>query len=119
VASTPTSIAGPWPRRSGSTWTWARARSPTAPALATRLKEGLAAIPAVRLVTPGDPDLSAGIVCLEVGGHNPGEAAAALRRHGILASVTPYADPYLRLGPSIVTSEEDVDAVVGALRALA
>jgi selenocysteine lyase/cysteine desulfurase len=44
---------------------------------------------------------------------------AALRRHGILASVTPYADPYLRLGPSIVTSEEDVDAVVGALRALA
>jgi selenocysteine lyase/cysteine desulfurase len=88
-------------------------------ALATRLKEGLAAIPTVRLVTPGDPDLSAGIVCLEVGGHNPGEAAAALRRHGILASVTPYADPYLRLGPSIVTSEEDVDAVVGALRALA
>jgi selenocysteine lyase/cysteine desulfurase len=88
-------------------------------ALATRLKEGLAAIPAVRLVTPGDPDLSAGIVCLEVGGHNPGEVAAALRRRGILASVTPYADPYLRLGPSIVTSEEDVDAVVGALRALA
>ena len=79
-------------------------------ALATRLKDGLAAIPAVRLVTPRDPDLSAGIVCLEVNGRNPGETLADLRRQNILASVTPYAQPYLRLGPSIATSEEDVDA---------
>jgi selenocysteine lyase/cysteine desulfurase len=88
-------------------------------ALATRLKDGLAAIPAVRLVTPRDPELSAGIVCLEARGHNPGEVAADLRRQGILASVTPYAEPYLRLGPSIVTSEDDVDAAVAAVRALA
>jgi selenocysteine lyase/cysteine desulfurase len=88
-------------------------------ALATRLKDGLATIPAVRLVTPRDPGLSAGIVCLEVAGRDPGELLAALRRQGILASVTPYAQPYLRLGPSIVTSEEDVDAAVAAIRALA
>ena len=88
-------------------------------ALATRLKDGLAAIPAVRLVTPRDPDLSAGIVCLELDGGDPGETLAALRRQGILASVTPYAEPYLRLGPSIVTSEDDVDAAVAAIRALA
>ena len=88
-------------------------------ALATRLKDGLAAIPAVRLVTPRDPDLSAGIVCLEVNGRNPGETMADLRRQNVLASVTPYAEPYLRLGPSIVTSEEDVDAAVAAIRALA
>jgi selenocysteine lyase/cysteine desulfurase len=88
-------------------------------ALATRLKDGLAAIPAVRLVTPRSPELSAGIVCLDVGDLGPGEAAAALRRQGILASVTPYADPHLRLGPSIVTSEEDVDAAVRAVHALA
>jgi selenocysteine lyase/cysteine desulfurase len=87
--------------------------------LATRLKDGLAAIPAVRLVTPRDPALSAGIVCLEAGSHNPGEVVADLRRQGILASVTPYAQPYLRLGPSIVTSEADVDAAVAAVRALA
>jgi hypothetical protein len=43
---------------------------------------------------------------------------AALRRQGILASVTPYAAPYLRLGPGIVTSEEDVGAAVAAVRAL-
>jgi selenocysteine lyase/cysteine desulfurase len=88
-------------------------------ALATRLKDGLAGIPGVRLVTPRDPELSAGIVCLEVAGRNPGELVADLRRQGILASATPYAEPYLRLGPSIVTSEEDVDAAVAAIRGLA
>jgi selenocysteine lyase/cysteine desulfurase len=88
-------------------------------ALATRLKDGLAGIPGVRLVTPRGPELSAGIVCLEVAGRNPGELVADLRRQGILASATPYAEPYLRLGPSIVTSEEDVDAAVAAIRGLA
>jgi selenocysteine lyase/cysteine desulfurase len=88
-------------------------------ALATRLKDGLAAIPAVRLVTPRSPELSAGIVCLDVGDLSPDDAAAALRRQGILASVTPYATPHLRLGPSIVTSEADVDAAVRAIGALA
>jgi selenocysteine lyase/cysteine desulfurase len=88
-------------------------------ALAARLKDGLAAIPGVRLVTPRPPALSAGIVCLDVGDLRPGDAAAALRRQGILASVTPYAEPHLRLGPSIVTSEDDVDAAVRAVHALA
>jgi selenocysteine lyase/cysteine desulfurase len=88
-------------------------------ALATRLKDGLAAIPSVRLVTPRAPELSAGIVCLDVGDLSPDDAAAALRRQGILASVTPYATPHLRLGPSIVTSEADVDAAVQAIHALA
>jgi selenocysteine lyase/cysteine desulfurase len=87
--------------------------------LATRLKDGLAAIPAVRLVTPRSPELSAGIVCLDVGDLDADDAVAALRRQGILASVTPYATPHLRLGPSIVTSEADVDAAVQAIRTLA
>jgi selenocysteine lyase/cysteine desulfurase len=88
-------------------------------ALATRLKDGLSAIPSLRLVTPGAPELSAGIVCLDVGDLSADDAAAALRRQGILASVTPYATPHLRLGPSIVTSEADVDAAVQAIHSLA
>jgi selenocysteine lyase/cysteine desulfurase len=88
-------------------------------ALAARLKDGLAAIPAVRLVTPRAPELSAGIVCLDVGDLDPDQAVAGLRRQGVLASVTPYAAPHLRLGPSIVTSEADVDAAVQAVHALA
>jgi selenocysteine lyase/cysteine desulfurase len=87
--------------------------------LATRLKDGLAALDHVRLVTPRDPALSAGIVCLDVAGHEPAQVVAALRQdHGIVASVTPYREPYVRLGPSIVTSPEQVDAAVRALASL-
>jgi isopenicillin-N epimerase len=39
--------------------------------LATRLKEGLSEIPGVTLRTPMDPELSAGIVCFDVGGLSP------------------------------------------------
>jgi selenocysteine lyase/cysteine desulfurase len=88
-------------------------------ALATRLKDGLAAVPGVRLHTPPAARLSAGIVCLDVGDLDPDEAVAGLRRHGVLASATPYPRQHLRLGPSIVTSEDDVDAAVRAVATLA
>ena len=70
---------------------------------ATRLKEGLADLTGVRVVTPMADDLSSGIVCVELAGRNPFEAVEALDRQRISASVTPYREPYVRLGPSIVT----------------
>ena len=88
---------------------------------ATRLKEGLAKIPSVTLITPDDPDMSAGIVCLEVEGfdaNNAYSAVALLREAGIVASVTPYEQQYLRFGPSILTTPEQMDQVVDAVRAL-
>jgi hypothetical protein len=36
-------------------------------------------------------------------------------KHRIVASVTPYQTSYLRLGPSIVTSPEQVDQAISAL----
>ncbi len=39
--------------------------------------------------------------------------------HGVVASLTPYATRYLRFGPSIVNSEEDVDRAVAAVAAVA
>lgn len=33
-------------------------------------------------------------------------------RAGLVASITPYRTPYLRLGPSIVTSPQDVEAAI-------
>ena len=87
--------------------------------LASQLKEGLAALDHVRLVTPRDPALSAGIVCVELAGNEPAQVVTALRRdHGIVASVTPYREQYVRFGPSIVTSPEQVDGVVRALASL-
>ncbi|GAB1510279.1 aminotransferase class V-fold PLP-dependent enzyme [Actinophytocola sp. KF-1] len=85
---------------------------------ATRLKEGLAEIPSITLITPDDPEMSAGIVCCEVDGMDAFNAVVALRQAGVVASVTPYAQQYLRFGPSIVTTPEQVDKVVAAASAL-
>jgi selenocysteine lyase/cysteine desulfurase len=85
---------------------------------ATQLKEGLAELPGVEVVTPLDPALSSGIVCAAVDGREPGEVVDRLRDQGISASVTPYRQPYVRFGPGIVTTPEDVDAVIEAVATL-
>jgi selenocysteine lyase/cysteine desulfurase len=86
---------------------------------ATTLKEGLGAIEGLTVVTPVDPELSAGIVCVGVVDGDPFSLIAPLRDQGIVASITPYDVPYLRLGPSIVTTPDDVEAAVSALGELA
>lgn len=42
----------------------------------------------------------------------------SLREQGVVASATPYAVSYLRLGPSIATSPEQVDAALDAVATL-
>lgn len=86
--------------------------------LASRLKAQLAEVKKVRLRTPQSPGLSAGLVCFEVSGYEPSEVRARLAARGIVASVTPYATRYVRLGPGIVNTPEHVDAAVRAIRAL-
>ncbi len=85
---------------------------------ATALKEGLTGIDGITLVTPVDPELSAGIVCVDVRGMLPANAVLELRELGVVASATPYRESYLRLGPSIVTAPEEVEAVVSAVAQL-
>ena len=49
----------------------------------------------------------------------PHQAAATLRRdHAIVASVTPYDDPYLRFGPGIVNTPDEVDRVIKAVASI-
>ncbi len=83
-----------------------------------RLKEGLATIGGVTVHTPMSDTLSAGIVCLSLDGWSPDKAVEALREQRIVASVTPYATKYLRLAPSLLTSPEDVDTTLAAVRSL-
>lgn len=83
-----------------------------------QLKEGLAAMEHVTLHTPLAEDLSAGIVCFEVAGMTPERIVEALRQRRIIASVTPYATKYARLAPSLLTSPEEVDRTLAAIRAL-
>ena len=85
---------------------------------ASRLKEGLGGAQGIRVVTPADPEVSAGIVCLDVEGLPPGNGVYELRQQGVVASATPYQRSYLRLGPSIVTTPEQVDAAVEAVAGL-
>jgi isopenicillin-N epimerase len=42
----------------------------------------------------------------------------ALRSRGFVATVTPYATEYLRLGPSVVNSPAEIHRVVRAISAL-
>jgi selenocysteine lyase/cysteine desulfurase len=86
--------------------------------LASRLKAALGEVRGVRMRTPRSPGLSAGLVCFEVAGRDPSEVVARLAASGIVASVTPYAVRYVRLGPGIVNTPEHVDAAVRAVASL-
>jgi selenocysteine lyase/cysteine desulfurase len=88
-------------------------------ALSRALKEGLQAMGHVRLVTPSDPALAAGIVCFDVARLSPWEAVRRLREDGIVATVTPYAVRHVRLTPSIRNSDEDVSRALRAVGRLA
>jgi selenocysteine lyase/cysteine desulfurase len=92
----------------------------TTRALAARLKEGLAEIQGVMVKTPRDDALSSGLVCIDVLGTSAPEAVARLRdEHRVVASVTPYATRYLRFGPSVANTEDDVDRTLAAVASVA
>ncbi|MFG1815075.1 aminotransferase class V-fold PLP-dependent enzyme [Kribbella sp. NPDC049174] len=87
--------------------------------LATRLKDGLAGIPSVTLITPRQAEMSAGLVMCSIEGVAPHQAAATLRRdHAVVASVTPYDDPLLRFGPGIVNTPDEVERVIKAVASI-
>ncbi|MFF0767414.1 aminotransferase class V-fold PLP-dependent enzyme [Nonomuraea wenchangensis] len=86
---------------------------------ADQLKEGLAALRHVRLVTPRAADVSAGIVCCAVDGMEPEAVVKRLGEQGVSAAATPYRESFVRFGPSIVTSPQEVDRAVKAMAGLA
>ena len=81
-----------------------------------RIKDGLAAMRGVRLHTPRDPALSAGICCFEVDGKKPGQVVKALLDKKVIGSTSPYANVYARLSAGIFNTEAEVDQALGALR---
>ena len=89
-------------------------------ARAAELKEGLAGIGGVRVRTPRDEALSAGLVCCELNGVDPGEVVDRLREeHRVVASVTPYRTRYVRFGPSVANHPDDVQRGIEAVAAIA
>jgi selenocysteine lyase/cysteine desulfurase len=88
-------------------------------ALAARMKSGLAEVRGVRLVTPREPGVSAGLVCADIAGVDPGRAVHSLAAQRIAATVTPYAERHLRFGCGLAVDESDVDAAVAAVARIA
>ncbi|RPJ59951.1 MAG: aminotransferase class V-fold PLP-dependent enzyme [Acidobacteria bacterium] len=84
-------------------------------ALNTQLKEGLASMSHVKLYTPMDPNLSAGIVCFDLEGLTPAEVVSRLREKHIVASETPYEPSHARMTPGIINNPEDVDKALAAV----
>jgi selenocysteine lyase/cysteine desulfurase len=66
-----------------------------------------------------DGTLSAGLVCADVARAHAPEIVDGLREeHRIVANVTPYATEYVRFGPSVANSEEQVDQAIAAVAAM-
>ncbi len=84
-------------------------------------RRGLAEMRHVQLHTPLSPDAAAGIICFEVAGMKPDGVVERLKQRKVIASVTPrpYGVDYARLSPSLLTSPEEVDAALRAVRELA
>ncbi|GAA3119580.1 aminotransferase class V-fold PLP-dependent enzyme [Planomonospora alba] len=85
-----------------------------------QLKDGLARLSHVRLVTPRSAGLSAGIICCAVDGLEPEAVVQKLAaEHRISAAETPYRESFVRFGPSIVTNPQEVERAVRAMARLA
>jgi isopenicillin-N epimerase len=86
--------------------------------LASQLKEGLASMPNVSVVTPMSPSLSSGIVSFDVSGRSPASVVSRLMERRIVASVAPYAVEHARLTPSIRNTPEEIEQVLREIREL-
>jgi len=87
-------------------------------ALNRQLKDGLMSMSHVRLHTPLDDNLSAGLVCFEVAGLSPQTVVDRLHADNIVATVSPYATPYARLAAGLLNSPEEVDIVLSSVARL-
>ncbi len=86
--------------------------------LAYQCKQGLSRMPHVKLVTPMDSALSAGIVSFLVEGQSPEETVDRLLKKKIIATVAPYRPAFVRFTPGIYNTPQEVDAALRAVSEL-
>jgi len=87
--------------------------------LSTILKEEISQIKNVKLLTPIDPALSAGINCFDISSLSADEAVKKFHQLGIIASASPYLVSCARLTPCIINTEEEVQQSINALTKIA
>ena len=86
--------------------------------LCAQLKEGLSALPGVRLLTPLSPERSAGIVSFEVEGQASRKVVSQLRAQGYVVTQSPYGEEAVRATPGYVNTPEEMDRFLEATRVL-
>ena len=84
-----------------------------------RIKDGLAGVRTVKVLTPRDPRLSSGLVAFEVAGRTPEDVVKGLAARRIVASTSPYSPSYARLAGSLLNTPEEVDVAVAAVAEIA
>jgi len=88
--------------------------------LAGAVREGLAAIPRVRVRTPRDPALASGIVAFDVEGIHPDRAVERLRSEAkVIITRSPYGSRSLRASPGIYNTFAEIDRFLAAVRRIA
>jgi isopenicillin-N epimerase len=83
------------------------------------MKESLAAMPHIKLYTPRDENLSAGMACFDIAGMKQTEVVSRLLEKKIVASTTPYRISYARLACAIINSPEEIEKTLVEIRNLA
>ena len=74
-------------------------------------------IEGVRMFTPRDPALRAGVVTFDPAGLEPAKVLAALESDGIVAASRGGSDrPGIRFSPHLYNSFGDVEKAIGAIR---
>ena len=86
--------------------------------LAKRLKDGIADMPTCGSSRRGSRRSRPGSSASTSTGCSRRTPSQRLAQRRIRATVTPYADRHVRLGTSLHVDERDVDAAVGAIKAL-
>jgi selenocysteine lyase/cysteine desulfurase len=62
--------------------------------------------------------LSSGIVSFEIHGMHSREVVERLARQKIIASQSPYGQPYVRFAPGIYNTPEEIDKALQAIHTL-
>ncbi len=71
------------------------------------------------LHTPRDPELSGGISCFEVAGHQGGRGVETAGGKKIRTNSSPYKVSYARVAAGIMNFPEEIDRVLREIRAMA
>ena len=86
--------------------------------LNTQMKEALAALPNVRVVTPAAPALSAGFVSFTHASLGPQALVDKLSQRNVMASVSPYRTAHARFAPSLLNTPGEVQEAAQALASI-